>query len=130
MKNIFQIKYVTGIVLMMLIISFCLAGCSSDDSSDDENKTETSYTSDFLRIAVDEPDTADPQCTDGNYDIPLNVFDCLIEIKAKKDGTSSFVPSLADSWKVSDDGLVYTFHLHKGVKFSNGSPLTIDCKNT
>ncbi|MGO8246401.1 ABC transporter substrate-binding protein [Rhizobium johnstonii] len=35
-------------------------------------------------------------------------------------GTPNPVPSLADSFTVSPDGLTYTFNLHKGVKFSNG----------
>ncbi|MBY5426852.1 ABC transporter substrate-binding protein [Rhizobium leguminosarum] len=35
-------------------------------------------------------------------------------------GTPNPVPSLADSFTVSPDGLTYTFKLHKGVKFSNG----------
>ncbi|MBY3165307.1 ABC transporter substrate-binding protein [Rhizobium laguerreae] len=35
-------------------------------------------------------------------------------------GTPNPVPSLAESFTVSPDGLTYTFTLHKGVKFSNG----------
>ncbi|MCW1407682.1 ABC transporter substrate-binding protein [Rhizobium sp. 1AS11] len=35
-------------------------------------------------------------------------------------GTPNPVPSLAESFSVSPDGLTYTFKLHKGVKFSNG----------
>ncbi|MTJ06036.1 MAG: ABC transporter substrate-binding protein [Sediminimonas qiaohouensis] len=30
---------------------------------------------------------------------------------------------LAESWDISDDGLVYTFHLHDGVSFHDGSAL-------
>ncbi|MGO7047621.1 ABC transporter substrate-binding protein [Rhizobium johnstonii] len=35
-------------------------------------------------------------------------------------GTPNPVPSLAESFTVSPDGMTYTFKLHKGVKFSNG----------
>jgi peptide/nickel transport system substrate-binding protein len=31
---------------------------------------------------------------------------------------------LADSWDLSTDSKTYTFHLHPGVKFSNGDPMT------
>ena len=35
-------------------------------------------------------------------------------------------PGAAESWTVSDDGLVYTFNLRKDGKWSNGEPLTAD----
>ena len=46
-----------------------------------------------------------------------NVFEGLTRIGP--DG--SVLPALAESWDISDDGLVYTFHLHQGVTFHDGS---------
>jgi len=37
-----------------------------------------------------------------------------------------FRPALAESWTVSDDGLVWTFNLREGVKFHDGETLTAD----
>lgn len=34
--------------------------------------------------------------------------------------------SLASAYEISDDGLTYTFTLHEGVTFHDGSPLTVD----
>ena len=35
-------------------------------------------------------------------------------------------PLLATSWDTSEDGLTYTFHLRKGVRWSDGHPFTAD----
>ncbi|MFC4140023.1 MULTISPECIES: ABC transporter substrate-binding protein [unclassified Microbacterium] len=42
------------------------------------------------------------------------------------DKSGEAVADLADEWKVSDDGLTYTFHIRDGAKFSDGSPVTAE----
>ena len=36
-------------------------------------------------------------------------------------GTNKIVPGVAKSWEVSEDGLVYTFHIRSGLKFWDGT---------
>ena len=40
------------------------------------------------------------------------------------DEEGNFVPELAESWTVSEDGLVWTFDIREGIKFHNGDDLT------
>jgi len=46
-----------------------------------------------------------------------NIFEGLTRINS--DGSVS--PALAESWEISDDGKIYTFKLHTGVKFHDGT---------
>jgi peptide/nickel transport system substrate-binding protein len=46
----------------------------------------------------------------------------LVEYRAGATGsTEDIVPSLATSWEVSSDGLVWTFNLRQGVKYDDGT---------
>jgi peptide/nickel transport system substrate-binding protein len=51
-----------------------------------------------------------------------NVYQHLAQLTPK----GTIVPVLATGWKVSNGGKTYTFDIRKGVKFSNGHPLTAD----
>jgi peptide/nickel transport system substrate-binding protein len=52
-----------------------------------------------------------------------NMYDKLVWFK---ENLREVEPWLAESWEISDDGLTYTFHLKKGVKFHDGSELTAE----
>ena len=49
-------------------------------------------------------------------------YSLLLKIDAAK--YPNVAGDLAESWAATSDGLTYTFKLHKGVKFHDGSPLT------
>src|SRR5260221_1397684 len=52
------------------------------------------------------------------------VYDTLLAMDAQL----NVKPQMADSWKVSDDKLTYTFVLRDGLKFHDGAPVTAeDC---
>ena len=38
--------------------------------------------------------------------------------------SKTVTPGLADTWTVSPDATTFTFHLHPGVKWSDGTPFT------
>ncbi|MDX6511091.1 MAG: peptide/nickel transport system substrate-binding protein, partial [Gaiellaceae bacterium] len=52
-----------------------------------------------------------------------HVFEGLVTRNRTIDApTAPIVPGLATSWTVSKSGLVYTFKLRRGVKFTDGTP--------
>jgi oligopeptide transport system substrate-binding protein len=50
----------------------------------------------------------------------MQLFDRLVEAWPER----TIVPSLAERWEISDDGLRYVFHLREGLTWSDGEPLT------
>ena len=97
-----------------------LTGCSAA-------RTGTTAGTDVFTAAIVQTYTTPPD-PDVNYDGPgLNIVQNTYEGLVKyRDGSekASIVPSLASSWKVSEDGLTYTFILRKGVTFHDGTALT------
>jgi oligopeptide transport system substrate-binding protein len=71
----------------------------------------------------DEPGDLDPQIAIGQieHDIMLSLYEGLVYGDAKD---VSPRPGVAESWDISPDGLVYTFHLRHNARWSNGEPVT------
>lgn len=57
----------------------------------------------------------------GTKEILFNIFEGLV----KSDENGNLIDAVAESHSISDDGLVYTFKLRKGVKFHNGADVTV-----
>ena len=71
------------------------------------------------------PTWFDPAETPG-IATPFMVLYALHDALVKPMPGNAMAPSLAESWSVSKDGLVYEFVLRPGAKFHNGDPVTAD----
>lgn len=110
------------IIASIFTMTLALTGCGKTSQTGGAAQSNNT-----LKLAENtEIQTADVQKTTESYLIPLNIFDRLVEVKEDDKGETKIVPSLAESWDISDDGLVYTFHLKKGVKFHNGEEFKAD----
>ena len=77
----------------------------------------------FIYCSEGSPENFNPQIntTGTSFDAAYPVFNRLVEFKP---GTTTVIPALAEKWSVSDDGLTYTLHLRKGVKFHSNKSFT------
>lgn len=79
-----------------------------------------------LDVAVDSsPAGLDPHLVTAFASV-LVIGDTVYEGLTAIDEDLSVKPGLARSWDISSDGLTYTFSLHEGVTFHDGSAMTAD----
>ena len=108
------------------LLSVSVSACAlfGPETAANQNEPEKPDETRFLSSIEDEPDTVDFQCTTIHYTIATNVFNRLVEMESDGESDIQIIPSLAESWEISEEGRVYTFHLRDGIHFSNGSLLT------
>ncbi len=103
-------------VLLLIAAGLAAASCGGGGSAAETRVLQAALSG--------SPDTLDPQATSGTltFQVLKSVYDTL----AEPDMEGRIVPSLAERWEVSADGLRWTFLLRDGVTFHNGDPFTSD----
>jgi peptide/nickel transport system substrate-binding protein len=115
---------VAGAAVMVLMAMGTLTACGSgggNTSTSSKSATPATTNSGTLYIGLDaDPPTLDPNLSSALVDrqVMANIYDTLFALTP--DG--KIVPNLVASYKVSKDGLTYTFQLQKNVKFQDGTP--------
>ncbi len=122
-----KFRRVSFALMLVLALGLVLTACGGSEQAADTETTETvdKYGGTFVGPLLSDPKTFNPLLAQdtGSSRIVTFVFDSLVEL----DGvTTEIIPSLAESWESSEDGLVWTLHLRDDIKWSDGEPFTAD----
>lgn len=119
---------IMALIMTAIMTGTLLLGCTKTKGNEGEKPgdsntpvvEETVEQKIVYNLGAD-PKTIDPQlnsAVDGST-IIHNAFEGLM----REDENSKIVPGTAEKYEVSDDGTVYTFHIRKDAKWSDGKPV-------
>jgi len=108
-----------GVFASFVLAALVVVGCGGGGAPQSNTPPGTLY------VALEaEPPELDPNLSSAYVDrqVMASLYDKLVDI----DEEGEIVPMLAKSYEVSDDDLVYTFHLREGIKFQDGTPFNAE----
>lgn len=99
----------------LIIIMTLLCGCGKEGTNGEQANSIT------VGISQD-MDSLDPHIAvaAGTKEVLFNVFEGLV----KPDTEGNLNPAVAEEYKISEDGMKYTFILREGISFHNGERVT------
>ena len=113
-------KPLVALIITMFVAMSLLGGCSQSAST--ENPAAKAAEKVITISSSDDIGTLNPHKYNSEMFAQYFVYENLLTYGEN----GKLEPCLAESWDISQDGKAYTFHLRKGVKFSDGSDLTAD----
>ena len=117
------LRRIKGLALATLLAGAAAVGAGAAPSSAEAGGT-------FIWGMSSEMNILDPHATCSWYTTNAihNMFEGLVMLDLTKpeETRAKLKPALAESWTISDDGLVYTFKLRQGVKFHDGTDFNAD----
>lgn len=118
-------RSIAALAILGLILVACTGGPDGPDVSDGtEQNAPLDRDPNTLVVAVDafaaDFDPASAYLLSEAL-IWRGIYESLIRLKG--DSATEVEPLLADSWEASEDQSSWTFHLHPGITFTDGTPL-------
>ncbi len=111
-----------GLYLLFVLIftmSVSLTGCGGSKETSGTGQNTLIYGRGGDSVSLDPANVTDGE----SIKVTKNIYDTLIDYQ---DGNTELIPALAEDWESSKDGLVWTFHLRKDVKFHDGTSFNAD----
>ncbi|MUT64401.1 nickel ABC transporter substrate-binding protein [Paenibacillus sp. NEAU-GSW1] len=108
----------TVVLLAFMTLVVCLAGCSGAGS---QTSAEKEQTRELIFAAAKDINDMNPHLYPGSMAAQGIVYESLVE-----NTPEGIKPLLAESWDISKDGTIYTFHLRENVKFHDGEPFNAE----
>jgi peptide/nickel transport system substrate-binding protein len=116
-RRVFK-KRVSGLLMIVLTtLTVALSGCSSDKAAgDSSSKITIGIPQDIAGL--------DPHNISGagTKEVLFNLFEGLV----KPDEKGNLIPAVASEYKISEDSKVYSFTLRDGIRFHDGSAVTVE----
>jgi peptide/nickel transport system substrate-binding protein len=112
---------------LSLLVSLSAACSKSPPPEEGVVSEKPEYGDELVMGSFHQPDVINPLTTHSTIAANLQdlIFDSLVDFADEKSDVK-FLPALAERWEVSDDGLLWTFFLRKGVLFHDGVELTAE----
>jgi len=132
-----------SIIIFAVIFSVILSACQTGHELEQLQRLHERYESDMsghkyvndddildkrrekggtLNLFTTKPDTLNPLLTSNSYTADFLGF--VYESLTRLDQSQKAVPLLSDRWSVSDDGLIWEFHIRDGILWHDGEPFT------
>ncbi|MCC5801675.1 staphylopine-dependent metal ABC transporter substrate-binding lipoprotein [Rossellomorea vietnamensis] len=105
-------KWTLSVFILMVMI---LTACSTTEGEKDKGTNELVY------ATAKDINDMNPHLYTGSMAAQGKVYESLVE-----NTEEGIKPLLAESWEISDDGKVYTFHLRQDVTFHDGEPFNAE----
>lgn len=110
-------------VAILVLIGFLASSCFAKSRGSEIGSREAKRGGTLNLNLQAEPESLNPISYTDAYSglVQLWVMESLLRVNPE---TYVLSPGLADKYQISKDSLTYTFHLRKGIVFSDGHPIT------
>lgn len=124
-KQVWAVKVVAAVLVLTSILAGCTSNSNAGTSAANTAKAVTAAadTKKVLNVALDfSISKLDPHFSSsaGEFQVVQPIFNGLVRYKPGTGDIDNIEGDLAESWEVSEDGMTFTFHLRKGVKWQQG----------